>query len=146
MGMRVNATLTTRCPLRGAVREEEEAATRRTQAATRRTQAATRRTQAATRRTQAATRRVHAGCHLASLQVPDEALAPMGRAAAQALAAGRKALAQRRPRAAGDAATQQKTLSRLGLPRYLTLTLTLTPAPTLTLTPAPTLTLTLTLT
>ena len=125
MGMRVNATLTTRCPLRGAVREEEEAATRRTQAAT---------------------RRVHAGCHLASLQVPDEALAPMGRAAAQALAAGRKALAQRRPRAAGDAATQQKTLSRLGLPRYLTLTLTLTPAPTLTLTPAPTLTLTLTLT
>ena len=35
-------------------------------------------------------------------------------------AAGRKALAQRRPRPAGDAATlatQQKTLSRLGLPR-----------------------------
>ena len=73
--------------------------------------------------------RVHRGCHPASLQVPDEALAPMGRAAAQALAAGRKALAQRRPRPAGDAATlatQQKTLSRLGLPRYLTLTRTRT--------------------
>ena len=53
------------------------------------------------------------------LQVPDEALAPMGLAAAQALAAGRKALAARRPPAAGDAATQQKTLSRLGLPRHM---------------------------
>ena len=52
------------------------------------------------------------------LQVPDDALAPMGLAAAQALAAGRKALAARKPPAAGDAATQQKTLSRLGLPRH----------------------------
>ena len=53
------------------------------------------------------------------IQVPDEALAPMGLAAAQALAAGRKALAARKPPAAGDAATQQKTLSRLGLPRHM---------------------------
>ena len=42
----------------------------------------------------------------------------MGLAAARALAAGRKALAARKAPAAGDAATQQKALSRLGLPRH----------------------------